>query len=93
MPSDHLSLSNRSHAYSLLERYNEALADAEQVIKLRPDWPKVYICVEEIFDWLIIVPMWKISILRQKIIFFPILGGAHAGYASPPGSAPACNGI
>ena len=27
--------------------------------------------------------VWKISILRQKIIFFPILGGARAGCASP----------
>ena len=32
--------------------------------------------------------VWKITILRQKIIFFPILGG-RAG-APPPGSAPAC---
>jgi hypothetical protein len=31
--------------------------------------------------------VWKITILRQKILFFPILGGAHAGCA-PPGSAP-----
>ena len=31
--------------------------------------------------------VWKITILRQKIIFFPILGGARAGCA-PPGSAP-----
>jgi hypothetical protein len=27
--------------------------------------------------------VWKITILRQKIIFFPILGGARAGCASP----------
>ena len=32
--------------------------------------------------------VWKITILRQKIIFFPILGGVRAGCA-PPGSAPA----
>ena len=32
--------------------------------------------------------VWKITILRQKIIFFPILGGARAGCAPPPGSAP-----
>jgi hypothetical protein len=31
--------------------------------------------------------LWKITILRQKIKFFPILGGARAGCA-PPGSAP-----
>jgi hypothetical protein len=30
--------------------------------------------------------VWKITILRQKIIFFPILGGARAGCAplDPP---------
>jgi hypothetical protein len=28
--------------------------------------------------------VWKITILRQKIIFFPILGGARAGCAPPP---------
>ena len=32
----------------------------------------------------------KITILRQKIIFFPILGGGgHDGQPPPPGSAPA----
>ena len=31
--------------------------------------------------------VWKITILRHKIIFFPILGGARTGCA-PPGSAP-----
>ena len=30
----------------------------------------------------------KITILRKKIILFPILGGAHAGGDPPPGSAP-----
>ena len=33
--------------------------------------------------------VWEITILRHKIIFFPILGGARAGCAPPPpGSAP-----
>ena len=32
--------------------------------------------------------MWKITILRQKIIFFPILGGGRAPGAPPSGSAP-----
>jgi hypothetical protein len=37
--------------------------------------------------------VWKITILRQKIIFFPILGGARAGCAPPsPGSAPDVEG-
>ncbi|XP_071126094.1 LON peptidase N-terminal domain and RING finger protein 1-like isoform X2 [Mytilus edulis] len=41
-PTDHLSLSNRSHAYALLENYKAALEDAEKVIEIRPDWPKAY---------------------------------------------------
>ena len=32
--------------------------------------------------------VWKITILRKKSYFFPILGGARAGCAPPPGSAP-----
>jgi hypothetical protein len=32
--------------------------------------------------------VWKITILRQKILFFPILGGRAPG-APPAGSAPA----
>ena len=35
--------------------------------------------------------VWKITILRQKIIFFTILGGGRTGYAPPPGSAPEYN--
>jgi hypothetical protein len=35
--------------------------------------------------------LWKITILRQKIIFFPILGGARAGCAPPPWIRP-CSG-
>jgi hypothetical protein len=31
----------------------------------------------------------KSRFYAKKIIFFPILGGARAGYAPPPGSAPA----
>ena len=38
---DHLLLSNRSHAFACLDRFHEALEDAERVVKLRPDWPKV----------------------------------------------------
>ncbi|XP_070554255.1 LON peptidase N-terminal domain and RING finger protein 3-like isoform X2 [Ptychodera flava] len=39
-PSDHLLLSNRSHAYASLSKHQEALEDAERVCELRPDWPK-----------------------------------------------------
>ena len=37
--------------------------------------------------------VWKITILRQKINFFPILGCARAEYAPPPGSAPGIYGL
>lgn len=41
-PSSHLVLSNRSLAYSCLERYHLALKDAERVIEMQPTWPKGY---------------------------------------------------
>lgn len=34
--------SNRSAAYAALRRFEEALQDALQCIKLKPDWPKGY---------------------------------------------------
>ena len=34
--------------------------------------------------------VWKITILRQKIIFFPILGRVRAGCAPPPWICPCC---
>ncbi|KAH3843339.1 hypothetical protein DPMN_116854 [Dreissena polymorpha] len=39
-PKDHLLLSNRSYAFSRLDKYQEALDDADHVLSLRPDWPK-----------------------------------------------------
>ncbi|XP_045203478.1 LON peptidase N-terminal domain and RING finger protein 1-like [Mercenaria mercenaria] len=41
-PTDHILWSNRSHALCRLDRYQEALGDAEHVLQLRPDWPKGY---------------------------------------------------
>jgi stress-induced-phosphoprotein 1 len=38
--ADHLLFSNRSHAFASLDRYQEALQDAEKVASMRPDWPK-----------------------------------------------------
>lgn len=38
--TDHLSLSNRSHAFATIDQFEDALADSENVVKLRPDWPK-----------------------------------------------------
>lgn len=40
--TDHLLFSNRSYAYASLDRFDEALDDAENVVRLRPDWPKGY---------------------------------------------------
>lgn len=40
-PDDFTALSNRSNVYSQTGRFEEALKDADQVIRLRPDWPKV----------------------------------------------------
>ncbi|XP_022086190.1 LON peptidase N-terminal domain and RING finger protein 3-like [Acanthaster planci] len=42
VPQDHYVLSNRSHVYTGLKQYEEALKDAEAVCGLRPDWSKGY---------------------------------------------------
>ncbi|KAH9513489.1 LON peptidase N-terminal domain and RING finger protein 3 [Bulinus truncatus] len=41
-PNDHLLRSNRSQAYASLDQFEEALADAEVVIQILPQWPKGY---------------------------------------------------
>ncbi|KAI8798730.1 LON peptidase N-terminal domain and RING finger protein 3 [Biomphalaria glabrata] len=41
-PNDHLLWSNRSHTHASLDQFEDALADAEMVIKLKPQWPKGY---------------------------------------------------
>jgi len=41
-PTDHVFFSNRSACYSSVEKYSEALEDANQCVKLRPDWAKGY---------------------------------------------------
>nr|XP_039257434.1 stress-induced-phosphoprotein 1-like [Styela clava] len=40
--TNHVLYSNRAAAHAKLENYAESLNDAEQVVKLRPDWPKGY---------------------------------------------------
>ena len=40
-PTNYLFLSNRSAAYFALPDYRLALADAEEVLRLKPEWPKV----------------------------------------------------
>lgn len=39
--NDHLLFSNRSAAYAYIGKFTEALEDAEQCHKLKPDWPMV----------------------------------------------------
>lgn len=40
-PNNHILYSNRSGAYAKLEKYEQALEDANKVLELKPDWPKV----------------------------------------------------
>uniref|UniRef100_A0A1D1YTQ5 Heat shock protein STI n=1 Tax=Anthurium amnicola TaxID=1678845 RepID=A0A1D1YTQ5_9ARAE len=41
-PSNHVLYSNRSAAYASLNRYADALADAQKTVELKPDWAKGY---------------------------------------------------
>ncbi|KAH1249035.1 Hsp70-Hsp90 organizing protein 1 [Glycine max] len=41
-PSSHVLYSNRSAAHASLQKYAEALADAQKTVDLKPDWPKAY---------------------------------------------------
>ena len=41
-PSDHTLYSNRSACHYNLSEYSEAIEDAEQCIKIKPDWGKGY---------------------------------------------------
>ena len=39
-PTDHTILGNRAAAYHNIKAYPAALADAEECIKIKPDWSK-----------------------------------------------------
>jgi len=41
-PTDHVFFSNRSACYASLEKYDKALADGSECVKLKPDWAKGY---------------------------------------------------
>lgn len=41
-PENAILYSNRSAAYAQLRKWNEALSDAENTVKYKPDWPKGY---------------------------------------------------
>lgn len=41
-PSDHTIYGNRSASYHNLKKFNEALADGEKCIEIKPDWGKGY---------------------------------------------------
>ena len=40
-PDNHVLYSNRSAAYMKLDRYQDALEDAEKTIEVKKDWAKV----------------------------------------------------
>lgn len=40
--SDHVFFSNRSACYASLEKYDEALVDGQECVRLKPEWPKGY---------------------------------------------------
>jgi len=40
--NNHVLYSNRSAAYAAQKKYNEALADAEKTVTIKPDWAKGY---------------------------------------------------
>jgi tetratricopeptide (TPR) repeat protein len=42
-PECHLSLSNRSLTYCRLQKYDQALLDAEECIRINPEWAKGYL--------------------------------------------------
>uniref|UniRef100_A0A3B5L9J4 Uncharacterized protein n=1 Tax=Xiphophorus couchianus TaxID=32473 RepID=A0A3B5L9J4_9TELE len=44
-PSNHVLFSNRSAAYAKKGNYENALQDAVQTIKIKPDWGKVRVLV------------------------------------------------
>eukprot|EP00928_Gymnodinium_smaydae_P069129 TRINITY_DN5251_c0_g2_i1.p1 TRINITY_DN5251_c0_g2~~TRINITY_DN5251_c0_g2_i1.p1 ORF type:complete len:621 (+),score=229.41 TRINITY_DN5251_c0_g2_i1:121-1863(+) len=41
-PTDHVFFSNRSACYASLEKYQEALKDGAECVRLKPDWAKGY---------------------------------------------------
>ena len=40
-PDNHVLFSNRSAAFAKLNKFTEALRDAEKTVELNPEWPKV----------------------------------------------------
>ena len=48
-PEIHVLYSNRSAAYLKKGDYDKALEDAERVIEVKPDWPKVFAVYNMLF--------------------------------------------
>ena len=40
-PTNHVLFSNRSASYASMGKYKEALEDANETVKLKPDWARV----------------------------------------------------
>jgi stress-induced-phosphoprotein 1 len=40
-PTNHVLYSNRSGAYASMNKYKEALDDANETVRIKPDWAKV----------------------------------------------------
>ncbi len=47
-PQNHVLYSNRSAAYASLEDYDQALADGEKTVELKPDWSKVGFLLQDL---------------------------------------------
>ncbi|KAL2490055.1 Hsp70-Hsp90 organizing protein 1 [Forsythia ovata] len=41
-PANHVLFSNRSAAYASLNKFSDALSDAQKTVELKPDWSKGY---------------------------------------------------
>jgi stress-induced-phosphoprotein 1 len=47
-PQNHVLYSNRSAAYASLKDYDQALADGEKTVELKPDWSKVGFLLQDL---------------------------------------------